>query len=221
MATPLDTHENDLIRRLPRHLKMGELRVFVPVMDCRSFRKAAAVRHLTQPAITKVIAGLEDKLGVRLFNRPSHGVEPRLHAQSFAPRAFAIFEELRRAAQDRGQVSSGARRALCVGTVPISATPLPAALQRLTAAQPGASISLVEARKSNLIERMRKRDIELPAPVREVSAVCLGWHEPGPLAQMLIDQLRTLAARGTRSGAEMWITARARRPDWQQTIAAR
>ena len=38
-----------LIQRLPRHLKMGELRVFVAVLEHRSFRKAATVLHLSQP----------------------------------------------------------------------------------------------------------------------------------------------------------------------------
>ena len=80
---------SDLIHRLPRHLKMGELRVFTAVLEHRSFRKAAAVLHLTQPAVTKAIAGLEDTLGVKLFDRVFNGVEPTVHGRSFAPRATA------------------------------------------------------------------------------------------------------------------------------------
>lgn len=151
-----------LIQRLPRHLKMGELRIFVAVLEHRSFRKAAAVLHLSQPAITKAIAGLEQTLGVRLFDRIANGVEPTRHGASFAPRAAAIFDELRRAAQDLALLSSGAVGSLRMGTVPLPALPfVPLALNRLLDAHPGIQVSMVEARETELIDRLRKRDIEV------------------------------------------------------------
>lgn len=151
-----------LIRRLPRHLKMAELRVFVAVLEHRSFRKAAAALHLSQPAVTKAIAGLEHTLGVRLFDRVANGVEPTLHGDSFAPRAIAIFDELRRAAQELTQLSSGAAGSLRLGTVPMPAIPfVPLAVDRLVDAHPGIQLSMVEARETELIDRLRRRDIEL------------------------------------------------------------
>ena len=153
---------NGLIQRLPRHLKMGELRVFVAVLEHRSFRKAAAVLHLTQPAVTKAIAGLEDTLGFKLFDRVANGVEPTVHGRSFAPRAIAIFDELRRAAQDLALVSSGAKGSLRVGTVPMPAIPfLPVAINRLAGAHPGIFVAVVEERETELLDRLRKRDIEV------------------------------------------------------------
>lgn len=151
-----------LIQRLPRHLKMSELRVFVAVLEHRSFRKAAAVLHLSQPAITKAVAGLEQTLGVRLFDRVANGVEPTVHGHSFAPRALAIFDELRRAAQDLTLLSSGAVGTLRLGTVPMPAIPfVPLAVNRLLDAHPGVQLAMVEARETELVERLRKRDIEV------------------------------------------------------------
>ncbi len=153
---------NRLIERLPRHLKMGELRVFVAVLEHRSFRKAAAVVNLTQPAVTKAVAGLEETLGVRLFERLPNGVEPTVHGLAFAPRAFAIFDELRRAAQDLALVSSGAKGSLRVGITPMPAIPfLPIAIKRLVDVHPGIFVSVVEATETDLIDRLRKRDIEV------------------------------------------------------------
>jgi DNA-binding transcriptional LysR family regulator len=153
---------NDLIQRLPRHLKMSELRVFVAVLEHRSFRKAAGVVHLSQPAVTKAIAGLEQTLGVKLFDRHANGVEPTVHGLSFAPRAVAVFDELRRAAQDLAMVSSGATGTLRIGTVPMPAIPfLPIAVQRLVHVHPRAFVSVVEARESELLDRLRRRDIDL------------------------------------------------------------
>ena len=77
----------DLIHRRTRHLKMSELRVFTAVLEHGSLRKAAALLHLTQPALSKSIAGLEEKLGVKLFDRVANGVEPTAHGRCFAPRA--------------------------------------------------------------------------------------------------------------------------------------
>ena len=154
--------ENNLIQRLPRHLKMSELRVFVAVLEHRNFHKAAAAVHLTQPAVTKAIAGLEEMLGAKLFDRHAHGVEPTVHGLSFAPRAIAVFEELRRAAQDLTLVSKGTNGTLRIGTVPMPAVPfLPIAIKRLVDAHPQVFVSVVEARESELVERLRKRDIEV------------------------------------------------------------
>jgi DNA-binding transcriptional LysR family regulator len=172
-SSHLDTPGNGLIQRLPRHLKMGELRVFVAVLEHRSFRKAAAVLHLTQPAVTKAIAGLESTLDVKLFDRLANGVEPTVHAQCFAPRARAIFDELRRAAQDLTLVSSGARGTLRLGTVPMPAIPfLPVAINRLIDAQAGIFVSVIEERETELLDRLRKRDIE-------VAILRLSLIEPG------------------------------------------
>jgi DNA-binding transcriptional LysR family regulator len=153
---------NDLIQRLPRHLKMGELRVFVAVLEHRSFRKAAAVLHLSQPAVTKAIASLEETLGCKLFHRVANGVEATVHGACFAPRAMAVFDELRRAAQDLALVSSGAHGTLRVGIVPMPAVPmLPVAINRLANSHPGIFVSVVEAREAELLDRLRRRDIEV------------------------------------------------------------
>jgi len=154
--------ESNLIQRLPRHLKMAELRVFVAVLEHRSFRKAATVLHLSQPAVTKAIAGLEETLGVKLFDRHANGVEPTVLGLTFSPRAVAVFDELRRAAQDLTLASSGATGSLRVGIVPMPAIPfLPIAIKRLVDAHPKLFIAVVEESETELVDRLRKRDIEL------------------------------------------------------------
>jgi DNA-binding transcriptional LysR family regulator len=153
---------SSLIQRLPRHLKLGELRVFVAVLEHRSFRKAAAALHLTQPAVTKAIASLEETLGFRLFDRIANGVELTVHGAAFAPRAAAVFDELRRAAQELTLIEKGASGTLRVGIVPMPAIPfLPVALGRLADANPGVLATVIEARESELLDRLRKRDVEV------------------------------------------------------------
>lgn len=205
------TSASTLIQRLPRHLKMGELRVFVAVLEHRSFRKAAAVLHLSQPAITKAIAGLEQTLGVRLFDRIANGVEPTVHGRSFAPRAAAIFDELRRAAQDLALLSSGAVGSLRLGTVPMPAIPfVPLAVNRLIDAHPGIQLSMVEARETELIDRLRRRDIEL-------AILRLSLVEPGSDMQAikLFDERLCVVAAADHP------LARRRKLQWADLLAQR
>jgi len=196
---PADT----LIQRLPRQLKMRELRVFVAVLEHRSFRKAAAVLHLTQPAVTKAVAGLEEMLGVKLFDRCTNGVEPTVHGLSFAPRAAAIFDELRRAAQDLALVASGAQGTLRVGILPMPAIPfLPVAINRMADIHPNLFVSVVEDRETELMDRLRKRDIE-------VAILRLSLIEPGEdlqAATLFEEKLCVVAGKNHRLASRTHLT---------------
>jgi LysR family glycine cleavage system transcriptional activator len=61
----------------PRHrpLAVGPLRAFEAVARLLSFRAAAEELHLTQPAISRQIRGLEEELGAVLFLRGTRHVE--------------------------------------------------------------------------------------------------------------------------------------------------
>jgi DNA-binding transcriptional LysR family regulator len=52
-------------------LENFRLRVFRAVAEEMSFRKAAEVLHLSQPAVSQQIRSLEEEAGVRLFDRGS------------------------------------------------------------------------------------------------------------------------------------------------------
>ena len=50
-------------------MELGELKVFLMVAAERSFSRAAAKLHRTQPAVSQAVRRLEDQLGERLFDR--------------------------------------------------------------------------------------------------------------------------------------------------------
>jgi DNA-binding transcriptional LysR family regulator len=117
---------------------------------------------MTQPGVTKAIAGLEEMLEVRLFDRNPNGVEPTVHGLSFAPHAMAIFGELRSAAQELDIVSSGSKGTLRLGTVAMPGVAfLPVAVSMLVETHPAIFVSVVEGRELDLAERLRRREIEL------------------------------------------------------------
>jgi DNA-binding transcriptional LysR family regulator len=55
-------------------IDFGELRAFAAVAEHRSFTRAAAQLGLALPTMSQTIRALEDRLGVRLFNRTTRSV---------------------------------------------------------------------------------------------------------------------------------------------------
>lgn len=56
------------------NLNLNFLKIFYEVANCKSFLKAANKLYITQPAISRSMAKLEEELGVILFNRANNGV---------------------------------------------------------------------------------------------------------------------------------------------------
>ena len=83
-----------------RRLRLRDLHVFFAVVQSGSMAQAAADFRVSQPAVSKVIAGLEHTVGVRLLDRSPRGVEPTLYGRALLTRARAAFDELRLGIRD-------------------------------------------------------------------------------------------------------------------------
>lgn len=88
------------------------LRVFESAARCRSFTRAAHELNVTQVAVSRMVARLEDTLGVKLFDRSAQGLrltEDGALLQSAVSAGFAQMEgalrEIRRRRADRGTVT--------------------------------------------------------------------------------------------------------------------
>lgn len=66
---------------------------FVRVVDTGSFSAAARLLHVGQPAVSKTIAQLEERLRVRLLNRSTHGLSPTEAGLRYYERARASLQE--------------------------------------------------------------------------------------------------------------------------------
>ena len=86
---------------------------FVRVVETGSFSAAARVLHVGQPAVSKTIAQLEDRLGVRLLNRTTHGLsttEAGLRYYERARTSLAEADEAELSARDANAGLSGRLR---------------------------------------------------------------------------------------------------------------
>src|SRR5882724_11987859 len=73
--------------------RLAAMEAFVRVIEAGSFSGAAKQLRLGQPAVSKVIAQLEDRLGVRLLLRSTHGLTPTEPGRTFYERAKRSIEE--------------------------------------------------------------------------------------------------------------------------------
>jgi len=73
--------------------RLAAMEVLVRVIETGSFSAAARQLRVGQPAVSKTIAQLEERLGVSLLLRSSRGLTPTESGQNFYERAKRSIEE--------------------------------------------------------------------------------------------------------------------------------
>ena len=93
--------------------RSSAMEAFVRVIETGSFSGAARQLRIGQPAVSKAIAQIEERLGVRLLLRTTHGLSPTKSGQNFyghAKRAIEEAEEADLAARGASAALSGRLR---------------------------------------------------------------------------------------------------------------
>jgi DNA-binding transcriptional LysR family regulator len=73
-------------------LDLRLLHQVVTLAGYRNYARAAQALHLTQPALSRSIAGLESRLGEKLFDRTPQGVEPTAFGKLLLARGQALLD---------------------------------------------------------------------------------------------------------------------------------
>lgn len=83
------------------------MQVFVRVVELGSLSAAARDRHTSQPTVSKLVAALEDRLGVRLIERSTTHVVPTEQGKRFYERSKRVLDEFDGAVADaRGSAAT-------------------------------------------------------------------------------------------------------------------
>jgi DNA-binding transcriptional LysR family regulator len=128
----------------------------------RNFARAAEALHLTQPALSRSIAGLEDALGEKLFDRTRQGVEPTSFGRMLLARAEALIDgaaELERDFKLLRGLQIGELRVGC-GAYPAEMSVAPA-LGRLMLHHPSLRVELGMADLRTVIDQLLQRRLDL------------------------------------------------------------
>jgi DNA-binding transcriptional LysR family regulator len=143
-------------------ITLRQLEVLLAVARAGSFRRAAEVLHLSQPALSQHIAELERVLGARLLDRRGRRIastEAGRILVEHATRLFATLASAREAVAEAGGLKRGS---LQIGA---STTPgiyvLPAVMAAFEQRYPGIALSLTIANSAGIEERIRANEIDL------------------------------------------------------------
>jgi DNA-binding transcriptional LysR family regulator len=133
-----------------------EIDVFLVLADTLSFRRTAERVHLSQPAVTALIARLEEALGARLFDRTTRNVQLTGPGQVFlaqAQRLRHMTEEAVRAVREVATLQSGQ---VAMAAMPsLAATVVPRVFARFRAQHPGISLQLMDTLSQPAFELVR------------------------------------------------------------------
>lgn len=142
-------------------IEFRQLRHVLALADLGSFARAAAALRISQPALSRSIQGVEQRLGTVLFERRRTGTAPTDTGRLFIERArqvVALAESLGREAL--------ADRLFHYGHVAVGAGPYPAqmvlgpAVARFTAANPHVTARLLVHDWEELLRSLQRREIE-------------------------------------------------------------
>lgn len=132
------------------------------VAEAGGFGKAARKLGLSQPALSKSLAGLEHSLKVTLVDRSRRGASLTPYGELLVERSRAIENLLERAEVDLRRSIQGLDGAIRIGVSPVCCVGVvPAAIARLASEAPGASISVRELEDNYLREQLRRGDLDV------------------------------------------------------------
>jgi DNA-binding transcriptional LysR family regulator len=138
-----------------------KLRHLLAIAQTRSFSRAAETLNLSQPALSRSIAALELRFGLRLFDRSRRGVEPTAMGRL----VIAEAQKVVRAAHDLGHnitmYSRGEMGELSVGVGPMMAMTVPELVQPLLQRSPRLSLRITSGSSGKLGHELANDQIEL------------------------------------------------------------
>lgn len=132
---------------------------FLAVAQAGSLNKAAEKLHISQPALTKSIQVLEDRLGVPLFVRAARGVTLTTYGKAVLMRARAIDAEMRKIGEDILALQDLASGSVNVGAPPgagFHSSILPAVTLRLIAGDRKLSVNYTMGTREQLLPAVRE-----------------------------------------------------------------
>jgi DNA-binding transcriptional LysR family regulator len=143
------------------NVSMRQLRAFLAVASYRHFRRAAEALHLTQPAVSRLIADLEAELDVRLFDRSTREVVPTEAGRYLEQAASRVLDELDGVLTHVRTQSDPLRGRVRVAAVPtLSAGLVPTCIARCAADHPAIEIILRDQSQAQVLDAVRGGEVD-------------------------------------------------------------
>jgi len=141
---------------------LHRLHVLREVGRTGSLTSAAASLSFTTSAVSQQVAKLEQEMGVVLIDRHPRGVVLTEAGHALLQYAEDIDRTVEAARAEMGEFAGLRRGQLRLGTFPtVGASLMPDVVLAFRARHPDVAVTVVSARRDGLLERLRRREIEL------------------------------------------------------------
>ncbi|KQZ39987.1 LysR family transcriptional regulator [Duganella sp. Root1480D1] len=133
---------------------LRSLQCFVRAVELGSLSAVAREQHTTQSNVSKIVAALEDDLGVRLLERSTASLSPTMPGRRFYERARGVLEEYADAVADvRGETAAASGLLRINAPVALGQFCLNAYVQDFLQQYPGIEVELIlNDRMADLVE---------------------------------------------------------------------
>ena len=131
-------------------MELRHLRYFVAAAEEEHFGRAAERMHVTRPAVSQIVADLEEEVGTALFERLAHRVKLTAAGRTLLPQLQSLMADLNQALVMARRVGDGKTGALNVGygTLTLLHPLFRAAIKRFHEVCPDVTLSLMEIASS-------------------------------------------------------------------------
>src|SRR5215831_14491862 len=149
--------------RIGRRVKLQDMHILLAAVEWGSMAKAADRLAISQPVVSRSIAGLEHALGVRLLDRSRNGVEPTIYGRALLTHGVAAFNELKLGVKAIEFLADPTAGELRIGsTEPMAAGLLGAIIDKLSAQYPKLTFHVTLDFPPNMqAHELRERSIDL------------------------------------------------------------
>jgi len=155
-------NESSIDRFFRSGIKLPHLRVLVALAEFGQITRVAAAFHVTQPAISRQIAEIEQAMGVSVVNRVGNTLELTNVGEVMVACGREILRQLEFARRDVNALAAGAGGHLRFGAVATIPEPLiSSAMQIFLRRAPSASVSFVEGTLDRLIKMLDEGELDI------------------------------------------------------------
>lgn len=154
----------DISNGLRKRLKISSRQIVLlsALDEFRSLGRAAAAMNTTQPAASLLLQQLEERLGVKLFERRQRGMEPTVYGEVMIRYARSVVHDFSHAEAELADLAKGASGCVRIGSV---MGPIPDLLSRWLLAfkrgNPRVRISVDVGTSDTLLPKLIQGDLDM------------------------------------------------------------
>lgn len=143
------------------NVTLRQLRIFRAIAENRNFSRAGDQIGLTQPAVSRAMAELEDQLGLKLLDRTTREVVLTDAGQSLALRLPRLLDELDQTLLEVKGLAQARRGKVRVASSPtLSANLMPACIAECAQREPAIQLVLLDRIQQDVLDSVRRGEVD-------------------------------------------------------------